>query len=187
MTFLKQVNAWEIIVFLICALFLSNYACNRFDLINRLRPTAAEPVHMGGNVGNEKNLRQVQVVNIPDYVYDSLEVDTRFKLYLTGNHKYIFLFTYPGCPYARAYSGALQHAFENEGFSSYYRKRIFNVGRSSLVSCPGRMNTTCATMWLYQTCFGNLCVFNPVRKQVVVDKSQQATQLGALLDIYKEW
>ena len=45
------------------SLFWGSYACNYLDLPNRLRPTASEPVYMGGTAGNEALLRNAQVVD----------------------------------------------------------------------------------------------------------------------------
>ncbi len=186
MNFWKQVDSWEIWTFVICALLIMLYFGQRIDFENALKKDSPTPVHMGGKIQPTTRLSNVVVANIPKDVYDSLEKDSKFKRYLTGNHKYILLFTYNGCPYARAYHSAFKHAFTDLGFSAYYRKRIINVGRSYWVSCPtGLMN--CATLWVTQQCFGKICILNPQRKQVVIDASQDANQLPKLLEKYKEW
>lgn len=187
MRFIDQVESWEVITFIVCALIFAVYFGQKIDFENLLKKDSATPVHIGGKIGSKSKLPGVEVLNIPDTVYASLDRDTQFKRYLTGNHKYVFLFTYPGCPYARAFSDAFKRLFEQDGFDQYYRKRVQNVGRTTTVSCPGHRDMNCATAWVYQHCFGGLCIFNPVRRQLVVDKSQNAKQIEALLTTYKDW
>jgi len=185
--FFAQVESWEVWLFVGALVFLSFYFGRQLDFENMFKQDAASPVHMGALPSGLGTLQGVEVVDIPERVYESLPEDGKFKRYLTGNHKYLFLFTYPGCPYARAFSGAFERLFTQKGFDEYYRKRVISVGRTTTISCPGQRDMNCATAWVYQTCFGNLCIFNPVRKQVVVDHSQNAHQLEALLEKYKEW
>ncbi len=187
MKFLSQLESWEVWAFLICALFLSVHFGRQIDFENMFKKDAPVPVHMGGKVRAIDNLPEVKVVNIPPYVYESLDADTRFKQYLTGNHKYILFFTYNGCPYARAYKRAFKELFDERGFDEYYRKRIITVGRTTSASCPGRQSMECATLWIFQNCFGGLCILNPQRKQAVIDNSQNARQLADLLEKYREW
>ncbi|WP_428075640.1 hypothetical protein [Candidatus Avelusimicrobium luingense] len=185
--FLSQINGWEVIVFLVCALILGAHFGRQIDFENMFKKDSPVPVHMGGSVRYAKNIANVQVVNIPQTVYDSLAQDTRFKRYLTGNHKYVLLFTYPGCPYSRAYKRAFDTLFSQRGFDEFYRKRIITVGRTTSVSCPGHQSMDCATAWIFQNCFGKLCILNPQRKQAVADSSQNAGQLADLLEKYREW
>lgn len=186
MNFWKQVADWEICVFVLCAVLLLFYVGKRIDFENMLQKDSPVPVHMGGKVQRTAKLSKVTVANIPNEIYESLPRDSKYKRYLTGNHKYILLFTYDGCPYARAYHHAFKHAFANLGFSEYYRKRIINVGRMVTVRCPtGLMD--CASLWVTRQCLGKICILNPQRKQVVIDSSQNAEQLPILLDKYKEW
>ena len=187
MSFLDQVESWEVVLFAGCLLFFGVYFGQQMDFENMLKKESATPVHMNGDIRPSRPLSQVAVLPIPSHVYESLEKDKKFERYLTGNHKYILFFTYPGCPYARAYTAAFKRLFAEEGFDEYYRKRVITVGRTTSVSCPGHRDLNCATAWVYQVCFGNLCIFNPQRRQVVVDSSQNARQLETLLDKYKEW
>ena len=186
MSFFEQVEGWEVACLIGGLVFLGFYVGQRVDWEDMLRPRASAPVHMEGKISSSAKLAQVEVLPIPDSVYTSLQTDTKFKQYLTGNQKYVFLFTYTGCPYARAFSDTLGRLFAQKNFGEYYRKHVIHVGRSTTVSCPGHV-MHCATAWVYQTCFGNLCIFNPSRRQVVVDHSQNARQLESLLDKYKEW
>ena len=187
MRFWDQVESWEIILFVGCLAFVALYFGQQVDFENIFKKESATPVHMSGNVTSSRSLPQVEVLSIPQYVYDTLDRDDQFKRYLTGNHKYVFFFTYPGCRYSRAYTNAFQYLFEEKNFEEFYRKRIISVGRTTSVSCPGHRDMNCATAWMYQACFGKLCIINPQRKQVVVDASQNAQQLEPLLEKYKEW
>ncbi len=187
MSFMDQVESWEVVAFLLCALVLGSYFASKVDWENLLQKDSPTPVHMGGELQPSHAITGIQVVPIPDSVYESLETDTKFKRYLTGNHKYVYFFTYPGCPYARAFTNAFKQLFEKDGFSEYYRKRIQTVGRTTSISCPGHRDLNCATAWVYHMCFGKLCIFNPVRRQVVVDGTQNARQIEALLERFREW
>lgn len=187
MIFAEKVETWEVLLLLGCLLFLGLYAATHMDLENMLQKDSPVPVHMGGQAGKlPRNLAEVvKVEPIPEFVYQTLEKDDKYKRYLTGNHKYILFFTYPGCPYANAFTYSFKQLFQEKGYKEYYRKRIVKVGRTTYVSCPGM--ETCASLWVMQTCFGKLCILNPQRKQVVVFSSQQAAQLEPLLETYREW
>ncbi len=187
MRFLDQVESWEVWLTLACVLFFGVYFYNKLDIENMFKADSPVPVHMGGGLRDAGPLPRITTVFIPDYVYDSLQRDSQFKRYLTGNHKYVLFFTYPGCPYSRAFKKAFKYLFAERGFDEYYRKRIITVGRTTSVSCPGGHDMNCATAWVYDTCFGNLCIFNPLLRQVVVDPSQNARQIEKLLETYKEW
>ena len=186
MRFIEQVESWEIVSLLIGLLFLAAYFGQKIDFENMFKKDSPLPVHMTGEILPFAELPDVKIVPIPDSVYTSLQRDTAFKKYLTGNHKYILTFTYPGCPYSRAFDQAFKHLFTEKNFAEYYRKRIINVGRTTMVTCPAH-ERTCATLWVYQNCFGNLCIFNPRLRQAVVDSSQNAQQIEMLLTKYKEW
>lgn len=186
MSFWQQVEEWEICLFVICVLAILVYVWKNVDLENAFKKDSPVPVHMGGKAQYNPKLQQVTLEKIPDYVYATLDEDSKFKRYVTGNHKYIFLFTYPGCPYSRHYSQSFKHAFDTLGFGEYYRKRIQITAHKRMVSCPDGYSG-CATLWFFQKCFGNLCLFNPQRKQVIIDSSHNANQLPDLLEAYKEW
>ncbi len=187
MSFWQQVEDWEICLFVICVLAISVYAWKTVDFENIMKKDSPVPVHMGGSFKPNHKLQNITHENIPDYVYQSLDKDKQFKRYLVGNHKYIFLFTYPGCPYSRHYSQSFKHAFNTLGFGEYYRKRIQITSAKRRISCPAGFTQGCATVWFFQKCFGNLCLFNPQRKQVIIDYSHNAQQLPDLLETYKEW
>ena len=187
MNFWEQVKGWEVIVFLCCAAILILYFASQMDLENTFKKDSPVPVHMGGKIQTGLKLDNVKTVDIPPHIYESLDRDSKFKRYLTGNHKYILLFTYNGCPYARAYHHAFKQSFEEQGFAEYYRKRIILTGRVVMASCPTGFYKTCPSMWVFEQCFGKICVINPQRKQVIVDASNQADQLPKLLETYKEW
>lgn len=186
MRLMDLIKSREFIELLICLLLLAVYVGHKMDWENILQKNSPVPVHMGKQVAGH-TLPSVKVLPIPDSVYKSLPADGQFERYLTGNHKYVFFFTYSGCPYARAFTTAFKHLFSKYDFAQYYRKRVITVGRTTSVSCPGHRDMNCATAWVYQTCFGNLCIFNPQRREVVVDSSQNASQIEKLLEQYKEW
>ncbi|MBR4354957.1 MAG: hypothetical protein IKP96_00030 [Elusimicrobiaceae bacterium] len=185
MNFWKKIESWELWLLVGSVLVLGLYAWQYFDLENLLKPQSPTPVHMGGNIMPGKDLPQTQIVDIPDYVYDTLNIDTTFKRYLTGNHKYVLVFVYPRCSYSL--HRTLEYLFRQEGWTEYYRKRIINTGAAVTWSCPSSLYKQCATNWVYQNCLTKVCIFNPQRKQAVIDSSQDARQLNHLLEKYKEW
>ncbi len=187
MNFFSKLESWEVAILVICIAVLAVHFGKKIDFENAFKKDSPTPVHMGGNQRYAGNLKKVQAVKIPAYVYESLEQDSQFKRYLTGNHKYILMFTYPGCPYSRSYTHAFKYLFQERGFDEYYRKRVITVGRSTSVSCPGHQDMNCATAWIFQNCFGGLCILNPQRREAIVDNSQDARQLDALLEKYREW
>ncbi len=186
--FLSQVSEWEIVVFCVCVLLLGAHFAEKIDFENIFKKDSPVPVHMEGKILHTQTLPAVQVVDIPQTVYDSLTQDTRFKRYLTANHKYVLFFTYPGCPYSSAYTRAFKKMFKELGFDEYYRKRVISVGETTFFSCPsGKYAQNCASFWIFENCFGKLCLLNSQRKQAVIDDSQNPKQLSILLEKYKEW
>ena len=183
MGFFEQVKSWEILCLIGGLSFLGVYFAQRV-VGDQFQQQPAAVVQTEGQSASADGLAQVEVLPIPNAVYTSLATDTKFKKYLTGKDKYVFLFTYTGCPYARAFSSALDQLFLQDGFGTYYKKHVMNVGSSITASCPANARE-CATVWVYNTCLGNLCIFNPAQRQVVVDHSQNAQQIKPLLDKYK--
>ncbi len=174
----EQLLKMETWVFLICAFSLGMYCFDKLDISNWLKWDSSTPVHMGGSVGNTAQLKEVSVLDIPDEVYQSLKRDTHFKRYLTGNHKYVLLWTF-----ASRRHFIEEFKYISSDFSAYYRKRITGeLGRSASPDC-----IHCASSWIFEHCFRYVCILNPQRKQVVVDKSEDTRQLPVLLEAYKEW
>ncbi|MBR4682478.1 MAG: hypothetical protein IKP06_04160 [Elusimicrobiaceae bacterium] len=181
----EKIQGWEVCIFAICAWIILLQCAKYIDFENALKKDSPTPVHIGGPIQRDPNLPQVTVTDIPDSVYKTLDRDSKFKRYLTGNHKYVVLFAHPNISSSEDYAQKLRYAFSKQGFAQYYRKRIYQKG-SWFATCPNG-EIQCASLWLHQTCFGNLCLLNPVRKQAVIVPLHHADQLPALLEAYKEW
>lgn len=131
-------------------------------------------------------LKNIKTVNIPQKVYDGIKDNGDYKEYILGNKKHVFMVTFTGCPYARAFRQQLERLFSYGDYSDYYDKDIIPVGQGVAVSCnASHMN--CPKAWLFDKCGEGICIINPVTRQAVIDNSQNPRQIEALLDQYKDW
>lgn len=141
-------------------------------------PAAAVPSSGG--------LKNVKTVTIPQKVYDGIKDNGEYKEYLFGNKKHVFMVTFTGCPYARAFRQQLEQLFNYGDYADYYEKDIIPVGQGVSVSCNSN-HMNCPKAWLFANCGEGICILNPVTRQAVIDNSQNPRQIEALLDRYKEW
>ena len=178
-----KIDTWEIFALIFCVLIFGSFIKNAVDIEDLLRPAATEPVHLQGKVGPQ-TLQKVREVDIPRDVYASISQNPDASKYLQGNEKYILMIATSSCPYARAFKNEFKRLFKEENYKEYYRKHIFNVGRSWVVTCNSE---TCPKMWIFNTCGAGICIINPKLKKAVVDNSQNAAQIPQLLEKYKDW
>jgi len=125
-----------------------------------------------------------KVKNIPQEVYDSIENNSEFSQYLQGPKKHVFTLSLRGCPYAKAFANAIDQAFLEEEIATAYQKDIVPIGRSEYLNCNGKQ---CPRMYLFNTCGQGLCIINPAKRQIVVEKSRSKERLMYLLAAYKDW
>ena len=181
---MQPIERWEIYVFLGAVFFMGMYLYNHVDFEDLFRPQAPTPMHMSGKVQKSTPLKNVEVVDIPAAVYASFEQDASGSKYLQGNEKYILMISTDSCPYARAFKNAFKTLFKEGGYKEFYRKHIFEVGRSYVITCS---TENCAKMWIFSHCGGGFCIVNPKLKKAVIDNSQDAAQIARTLEKYKEW
>ena len=166
-------------------LLLGLYLSSKLDWEDMLQPRSQTPVHLDGKIApNPKSLPGVQLVSIPQEVFADLSADG-WSRYVTGNQKYVLIISWGGKPAPSVFKGTLKNLFQ-EGYKEYYRKHFVIVsGNSWFVSCNSAH--LCPKLWLYQNCLQKVCIINPRTKQVVIDASENADQLGTLLEKYKDW
>lgn len=179
-----KIDTWEIFALIIGVVIFGSYISKNVDFEDMLRPQPSEPIHLKGKVASSVPLNKIKVVDIPKEVYDSIPHNPSGAKYLQGNEKYILMIATSTCPYARAFKNAFKKLFKQEGYKEYYRKHIFNVGRSWVVTCNSE---TCPKMWIFQNCGAGLCIIHPQKKKAIIDNSQDASQIPLLLEKYKEW
>ena len=180
---MMKIDTWEIFAIIVCVLIFGSFIKNRVDVEDLLRPAATAPVHLQGKVGPQV-LKKVHEVDIPREVYASMAQNTSGAKYLQGNEKYILMISTDSCPYARAFKNAFKTLFKEGGYKEFYRKHIFEVGRSYVITCS---TENCAKMWIFSHCGGGFCIVNPQQRKAVIDNSQDATQIARTLEKYKEW
>lgn len=181
---MQGIERWEIVLLLGALLIIGSYLYNRVDFEDLFRPQAAAPVHMSGKIKKSAALKQVQVVDIPAAVYASFDQDASGSKYLQGNEKYILMISTNYCPYARAFKNAFKTLFKEGGYKAYYRKHIFEVGGSYMITCSSE---NCAKMWIFNNCGGGFCIIHPQLRKAVIDNSQDVHQIARTLETYKEW
>ena len=118
-----------------------------------------------------------KVKNIPQEVYDSIENNSEFSQYLQGPKKHVFTLSLRGCPYAKAFANAIDQAFLEEEIATAYQKDIVPIGRSEYLNCNGKQ---CPRMYLFNTCGQGLCIINPAKRQIVVEKSRSKERAARL-------
>ena len=130
---------------------------------------------------------QVKVVQIPQEIYDSIPDNAHWAGHLQGNKKRVFLSTWDGCPYRRAFHHELDKAFGKSGvFKKFYVKDVEETGQSIVVRCSSPKNI-CPMKWLLDHCMGNICIINPQTHEAIVDDSHDAKQILPLLMAYANW
>ena len=139
----------------------------------------------------------VKVINIPQEVYDSMEIDPNIpqeiynqvnidrsrEQYLIWDKKHILLITWDGCPYARKFHKELDNIFDKTPhFIRYYTKDIKETWQYIEFSC---INEYCASIRLFENCWEWICIINPMAKEIIVDNSQNYKQIFPLLEWYE--
>jgi hypothetical protein len=177
----KQVESWEIWLTMGVLFFGGLYIYNHVDFEDLLTKNPPAPLHMEGKIADSRPLKEVQIVSIPNEVYETMAQEPKGAKYLMGNKKYIIAILPTNCPYANAYKNALNYLFKEKGFSEYYRKHLMHGG---FFTCRSE---NCSMFWLYNHCGGGICLINPARREAVIDNSQNTKQLPMLLEKYKNW
>lgn len=131
-------------------------------------------------------LLRVDNVKIPQEVYDGIATNSKYQEIITGSKKQVVVVIFTGCPYARAFKQELNRLFAQGDFSNYYDKTVIDVGRTSWVNCHNETGK-CPTSWIFDVCGSGICIVNPAQRKAVVDASQNARQIGTLLEHYKNW
>ena len=133
---------------------------------------------------NWKNylLEDVEAFKIPQEVYDNAWDYPKRSDYITWSKKHVLFIYWDGCPYARAYDLEIDRAFSiNPLLNSSYSKDMVKVPQYRSVECA---NEYCPEIWLENICGANLCILNPVTREVIVDSSQNEEQISILLNAY---
>lgn len=131
-------------------------------------------------------VNEVHIESIPQAVYDGIANNGMYKEFLLGNKKQVVLFTWDGCPYARAFHQALNKAFTFKVLEKFYKLNVVNVGKVNSASCNSD-NLNCPHAWLMQHCGNGICIINPMTKEAIVDQSKNAAQILPLLMAYSRW
>ena len=140
--------------------------------------------NMGGKMALPGGFADGKVKNIPQEVYDSIEKNNEFSQYLQGPKKHVLTLSLRGCPYAKAFASAIDAAFLDEDIANAYQKDIVPIGSSESVYCNGNQ---CPRRYLFYTCGQGLCIINPAKRQILVEKSRRPERLMQLLYAYKDW
>lgn len=121
--------------------------------------------------------------NIPQEVYNQINIDRSREKYLLWDKKHILLITWDGCPYARRFRKELDNVFnKNTYLTRYYDKDIKETWQYIEFSC---FDKNCASIRLFENCWEWICIINPVAKEIIVDNSQNAKQILPLLKSYE--
>lgn len=132
-------------------------------------------------------LYRVKAVQIPQAVYDSMTENSQWKEYLLGKQKRVLLFTWDGCPYARAFKQTLENVFQYPQINQSFTKDIVLTGRSAGGTCRGELANHCPLFWLLKHCFRGFCIINPKTKEAIEDHSKDPRQIFPLLAAYSAW
>ncbi len=131
-------------------------------------------------------LQHVYVEQIPQAVYDGIANNATYKEFLLGDKKQVVLITWNGCPYARAFRQALDQAFKGTNLKDFYKQNVVEVPQSSSYSCHSD-NLNCPQAWVMSHCASGFCIINPLTREAILDRSQNAQQIFPLLASYITW
>ena len=176
-------HAVELYILLICLTGIGYHIYTHIDW-NPPKKRTISNVQINGKI---MPIAQVQAEQIPQAIYDGISSNGTYKEFITGDKKQVVLFTWDGCPYARAFSSALETMFQQKYVRNFYQKNIVHVPQSSTLSCNNGTNLHCPQVWLMQHCGNGLCIINPKTKEAIIDTSQNAKQILPLLAAYAKW
>jgi len=126
----------------------------------------------------------LKVVKIPQKVYDSVWKNPKWSEYLFWEKKRILFIYWDWCPYARAYDSEIERAFfSDKSLWDNYLKEIVKVPQLRTLECTTQY---CPEIWIEHFCGGNLCIINPVSKEIIVDNSHDEKQISSLLKLYAD-
>ncbi len=168
---------------ILCAIGLGYYVCQHIDW----NPPKSKTIFSVRIKDRAIPLRNVKAVQIPQIVYDSMAENSQWKEYLLGDKKRVLLFTWDGCPYARAFKQVLENAFQYPQINQAFTKDIVLTGQSTGGICHGKLANHCPLFWLLKHCFHGFCIINPVTKEAIEDHSKDPRQILPLLAAYASW
>ena len=129
-------------------------------------------------------LSDVEVVKIPDRVYDAAWIDNEWADFLFSDIKNLLFVYWDGCPYARAYESQINKVFSDDySINNLYLKNIIKVPKSYSVTCHSEY---CPRMRIGRVCSADFCIINPMAKEIVVDSSHDEKQISVLLKLYAD-
>jgi len=195
---------WEIKLAVVVLLIAGIFILGRINFEDLVTINPRKPVHMEGKIAATSTLKKVELLSIPNEVYEAIKnepIPPKGKQYFFGNKKYVIVIYDDEKFRIPSYRSALKNLFENEDFSEYYHKRlIYNDGFFCIMGdcslywvnlfvsrCTVCRSEYCPMHWLYRNCAGRTCIINPARREAVVDSSQDERQLPIVLEKYKNW
>lgn len=177
-------NNWiNLLIAVLAALGLGYYIYTHVDW----NPPKSQRIWRVQVNGKQVFLSGVKAVQIPPAVYESMADNPKWKEHLLGKKKKVLLFTWDGCPYARAFKQSLEQIFRQKQFSQAFEKDIVVTGQSVGGSCRGPLAKDCPLIWLMDHCMDGICIINPQTKEAIEDHSKNARQVAALLTAYASW
>ena len=128
-------------------------------------------------------IANVQVLKIPQEIYDSMPANPSHREILTGDIKKVHWVSLRGCPYAKAFRETVERGLE--AYRGSYQNTMEWTSGTKWISCaPGYK--TCPELWLAEKC-GELCIVQPQKRQMVSLKVKNGKQALALLKALENW
>ncbi len=175
---------WQnLLLVVVCAAGLGYYIYQHIDW----NPPKSKRIFSVQINGRAVLLRDVEAVQIPPVVYDSMAENPKWKEFLLGDQKRVLLFTWEGCLYARAFKQTLESVFQYPQISRSFKQDIVLTGQTSGGSCRGELADHCPLFWLLKHCFHGFCIINPQTKEAIEDHSKDPRQILPLLAAYSSW
>lgn len=172
----------ETVIFILALAGIGFYVCKHV----LTDPTISHRIAAVDVNGKHFAVNEVHIEPIPQAVYDGIANNGMYKEFLLGNKKQVILFTWDGCPYARAFRQALDKAFTFKVLEKFYKLNVVHVGKVMRASCNSN-NLDCPHAWLIQHCGNGICIINPMTKEAIVDESKNAAQILPILMAYSQW
>ncbi len=126
--------------------------------------------------------------NIPASVYENTLPDDKFANILTTNRKSIYYAYFGECSEANVFLDDLEKLMKTyPELGSYYFYYPDPQERTTTVYCRKVGTTQCIQNYLLQNCSNNMCIINPMKKQILKITDQNFRQAFDKIYQYRKW
>jgi len=130
-------------------------------------------------------LKNIELVAIPDEVYESFKESPADSEYFQGEKKSLVAVVTANSAYKDDFKQTFNEMLSHEAHQRHYRQQVFEVDPANVIWCDGPL--FCSKKWIGNNCSKGLCIINPATHEALIDNSLDVRQIPFLLTALKEW